>query len=149
MSKTRLSLLPLHAQLFSGENITLSDSLVVSGKDSDFKPLYLFSDYSLCARHCSRHCGYNKEQNGPNSCSHGVHTPLPIKLKEKKKWGFPSGSVGKESACNVGDLGSIPGSGRFPWRRKWLPTAIELMCLLEHLKCVLPVFTDTGLLCRT
>ena len=28
--------------------------------------------------------------------------------------GLPSGSDGKESACNVGDLGSIPGSGRFP-----------------------------------
>ena len=26
--------------------------------------------------------------------------------------GFPSGSDGKESACNVGDLGLIPGSGR-------------------------------------
>ena len=25
---------------------------------------------------------------------------------------FPGGSDGKESACNVGDLGSIPGSGR-------------------------------------
>ena len=25
--------------------------------------------------------------------------------------GFPCGSVGKESACNVGDLGSIPGLG--------------------------------------
>ena len=23
--------------------------------------------------------------------------------------GFPGGSVGKESACNVGDLGSVPG----------------------------------------
>ena len=29
-------------------------------------------------------------------------------------WGFPGGSDGKESACNVGDLGSIPGSGRSP-----------------------------------
>ena len=31
--------------------------------------------------------------------------------------GFPSGSVGKESACNAGDsgdMGSIPGSGRSP-----------------------------------
>ena len=27
---------------------------------------------------------------------------------------FPGGSVGKESACNVGDLGSIPGLGRSP-----------------------------------
>ena len=26
--------------------------------------------------------------------------------------GFPGGSDGKASACNVGDLGSIPGSGR-------------------------------------
>ena len=28
--------------------------------------------------------------------------------------GFPSGSAGKESACNAGDLGSIPGLGRSP-----------------------------------
>ena len=26
--------------------------------------------------------------------------------------GFPGGSAGKESACNAGDLGSIPGLGR-------------------------------------
>jgi len=29
-------------------------------------------------------------------------------------WGFPGGSDGKESTCNVGDLGSIPGLGRSP-----------------------------------
>ena len=28
--------------------------------------------------------------------------------------GFPDGSEGKESACNVGDLGLIPGLGRSP-----------------------------------
>ena len=28
--------------------------------------------------------------------------------------GFPGGSAGKESTCNVGDLGSISGLGRFP-----------------------------------
>ena len=28
--------------------------------------------------------------------------------------GFPGDSDGKESACNVGDLGSVPGSGRSP-----------------------------------
>ena len=28
--------------------------------------------------------------------------------------GFPGSSDGKESACNAGDLGSIPGSGRSP-----------------------------------
>ena len=37
-----------------------------------------------------------------------------------------SGSVGRESACNAEDPGSIPGSGRFPWRRKWQPTPIFL-----------------------
>ena len=28
--------------------------------------------------------------------------------------GFPCSSVSKESACNAGDLGSIPGLGRSP-----------------------------------
>ena len=28
--------------------------------------------------------------------------------------GFPGGSDGKESACNVRDLGLIPGLGRYP-----------------------------------
>ena len=28
--------------------------------------------------------------------------------------GFPDGSAGKESACNAGDLGLIPGLGRSP-----------------------------------
>ena len=29
-------------------------------------------------------------------------------------WGFSGGSDGKESACNPGDLGSVPGLGRSP-----------------------------------
>ena len=29
-------------------------------------------------------------------------------------WWFPGGSDSKESACNAGDLGSIPGLGRSP-----------------------------------
>ena len=42
------------------------------------------------------------------------------------KQGFPGDSDGKESACNAGDLGSIPGSGKIPLRRKWLPTLVFL-----------------------
>ena len=38
--------------------------------------------------------------------------------------GFPGGSNGKESAYNVENLGLIPGSGRFPWRRKWQTTPV-------------------------
>ena len=34
--------------------------------------------------------------------------PTPVFL------GFPGSSAGKESACNAGDLGSIPGLGRSP-----------------------------------
>ena len=40
--------------------------------------------------------------------------------------GFPGGSDGKESACNAEDPGSVPGSGRFLWRREWQPTPIFL-----------------------
>ena len=29
-------------------------------------------------------------------------------------WGIPGGSDGNEAACNAGDPGSIPGSGRSP-----------------------------------
>ena len=39
---------------------------------------------------------------------------------------FPGGSDGKVSVCNAGDLGLIPGWGRFPWRRKWQPTPVFL-----------------------
>ena len=35
--------------------------------------------------------------------------------------GFPSGSDGKEPACNAGDSGSIPGSGRSPGERNGKP----------------------------
>ena len=34
---------------------------------------------------------------------------------------FPCGSAGKESACNAGDLGSIPGLGRPPGEGKGYP----------------------------
>ena len=46
--------------------------------------------------------------------------------------GFPSGSVGKESACTAGDtgnVGSIPWIGKIPWRmatHKWQPTLVFL-----------------------
>ena len=35
--------------------------------------------------------------------------------------GFSGGSAGKESACNVGDLGSIPGLGGSPEEGKGCP----------------------------
>ena len=41
--------------------------------------------------------------------------PTPVFL------GFPCGSAGKESPCNAGDLGSIPGLGRCPGEGKGYP----------------------------
>ena len=38
--------------------------------------------------------------------------PIPIFL------GFPYGLAGKESTCNMGDLGSVPWLGRCPGERK-------------------------------
>ena len=35
--------------------------------------------------------------------------------------GFPCDSAGEESACNVGDLSSVPGLGRFPGEGKGYP----------------------------
>ena len=49
------------------------------------------------------------------------------KYIHKSQWyndlsmGFPGGSDGKESACNAGDLGSIPGLGRSPGEGKGNP----------------------------
>ena len=41
--------------------------------------------------------------------------PTPVFL------GFPCGSADKESACNAGDLGLIPGLGRSAGKRKGYP----------------------------
>ena len=43
------------------------------------------------------------------------------------KWGFPPSSVGKESACNAGDPGSITGSGRSPGQGNGNP--LQYSCL--------------------
>ena len=37
------------------------------------------------------------------------------------EYGFPCGSAGKESTCNVGDLGLIPGLGISPGEGKGYP----------------------------
>ena len=43
------------------------------------------------------------------------------------KWGFPGGSDSKASACNAGNLGSIPGSGRSPGEGNGNP--LQYSCL--------------------
>ena len=40
--------------------------------------------------------------------------PIILNIRRIKNTGFLNGSAGKESACNAGDAGLIPGSGRSP-----------------------------------
>ena len=49
--------------------------------------------------------------------------------------GFPGGSDGKDSACNVGDLGSITGLGS-PWRREWATHSNILAWRVCGLRCL-------------
>ena len=48
--------------------------------------------------------------------------------------GFPGGPDGKESACNAGDLGLIPGSGRFPREGNGYP--LQYSCLENPMNSV-------------
>ena len=48
--------------------------------------------------------------------------------------GFPCGSAGKESACNVGHLGSIPGLGRSPGEGKGYP--LQYSGLENSMECI-------------
>ena len=50
--------------------------------------------------------------------------PFPILIVT---WGFPGGSEVKASACNVGDLGSIPWWGRSPGEGNGNP--LQYSCL--------------------
>ena len=55
--------------------------------------------------------------------------------------GFPCGSAGKESTCNVGDLGSIPGLGRSPGEGKGYP--LQYSGLENSLDCIVPGVTKS------
>ena len=54
--------------------------------------------------------------------------PTPVFL------GFPCGSAGKESACNAGDLGSVPGLGRSPGEGKGYP--LQYSSLENSMDCI-------------
>ena len=52
---------------------------------------------------------------------HGIH-----KTQDKERH-FPGSASGKESACNAGDMGLIPGSGRSPGEGSGNP--LQYSCL--------------------
>ena len=55
---------------------------------------------------------------------------------------FPSGSVGKESACNAGDPGSIPGSGRSPGEATHSSTLAWKISWTEELGRLQPIGSE-------
>ena len=57
--------------------------------------------------------------------------------------GFPDSSVGKESSCNEGDAGSIPGSGRSPGEGTDYPLQYSWASLMAQLVKNLPAMWET------
>ena len=56
--------------------------------------------------------------------------------------GFLGGSVGRESACNAGDLGPIPGLGRSRGERNGYP--LQYSGLENSMDCIVPGVTLHG-----
>ena len=84
------------------------------------RPKFQYLLISLCSAHCSIDLGHRLTvQVGQR-----MYSIPPVVLKSHSKMslitpasllkGFPGGSEVKASACNAGDLGSIPGLGRSP-----------------------------------
>ena len=71
---------------------------------------------------------------------------MAILLKDFKMFilerqGFPCGSAGKESTCNTGDLGSIPGLGRSPGEGKGYP--LQYSGLENSMDCIVQGVSKT------
>ena len=56
--------------------------------------------------------------------------------------GLPAGSAGKESACNVGDLGLIPGLGRAPGEGNGYP--LQYSGLENSMDCIVHRVAKSG-----
>ena len=88
----------------------------------DFSPkffLYIWFYYVLSSNLYSVH---DVKHDLKMSCYCG-HTTWAIMLSR----GFPGGSDGKESTCNAGDSGLMPGTGRTPGERNGYP--LQYSCL--------------------
>ena len=57
--------------------------------------------------------------------------------------GFPGSSAGKESTCHAGDLGLIPGLGRFPGEGIGYPLQYSWASLVAQMVKNLPAMRET------
>ena len=109
----------------------------ITTKKGKYSPLKFFSyPVNLHHRESMRSCSLNtgglpQQRNWTWLQTLEPHTSksnLKGKIiQTKEKGGFPGGSEIKASACNVGDLGSIPGSGRSPGEGNGNP--LQYSCL--------------------
>ena len=60
-----------------------------------------------------------------------------------QSFGFPDSSVGKESPCNAGDPGLIPGLGRFPGEGIGYPLQYSWASLIAQLVKNMPAMWET------
>ena len=56
----------------------------------------------------------------------GCQAPFPEHEMNRKAIVVPKRGLPWWLSCNMGDLGLIPGSGRSPGEREWLPTPVFL-----------------------
>ena len=84
-------------------------------------------------------CSYGDSHCLPHSVTDisGLLETIFLLFKKKKLFiyfwvGFPDSSVGKESACNAGDPGSIPGSGRSAGEGIGYPLQYSWASLVAH-----------------
>ena len=91
------------------------------GMNEEVEPLLITSKLSESSQHSE-----NISRAFSVTCSVTANNVTKSKEREKSSAfiispGFPDSSVGKESSCNAGDLGLIPGLGRSPGEGKGYP----------------------------
>ena len=77
------------------------------------------------------------------SCCRQLGCQLLIIIQPSSLGGLPRGSSGKETNCNAGDPGSIPGSGRSPGEGIGYPLQDSWASLVAELVKTLPAMWET------
>ena len=108
----------------------------------------------VCAQSCPTFCDL-MDCGLPGSSVHRSSQARILEWVAISYFGGVCGSDGKESACNVGDLGLIPGLGRFPgkgngnplqyscWKMSWMEEATRLQTMGWQSRTRLSHFTFT------
>ena len=73
----------------------------------------------------------------------GLALPDCLLACKNRGMGFPDSSVGKESTCNAGDPGWIPGLGRSPGEGIGYPLQYSWVSLVTQLGKNLPAMAET------